>query len=284
MLVARFVGHTPCVELPVASAFAGCRVFGKIESVNPTGSHKDRESVEVLQDAVSNGFREVGCASTGNAGISLATLSRMTGLRCHVYISSGISPEKLSLIRASRPVIHIIRGDYGEALEEAKEEMRDGNIYAANPGQCIPKIEGNRNIGREISKTITPDVIVCPTNNGTHFIGVWEGITENKLSPLAVAATARTTRIADIIHGFHKYEGKRWTDTLKRSHARVVDVNDEEIKQALRVLLRDGIVAEPAAATGVAALKHVKTPKASVACCTITGSGLKFPRLFRRVL
>jgi threonine synthase len=283
--LARLIGNTPCIELAAASVYIGCRVYGKIETVNPTGSHKDRENLEVVRYAINNGFKDVGCASTGNAAISLAALSRMLGLTCHIYISSGIWPEKLSLIRAFRPVIHVIRGSYEEAIERSKKEMDKAGVYAANPGQCIAKIEGNRNIGREICREIAPDVIVCPTNNGTHFIGVWEGIRESHLNPMVIAATARSTKIADSIAGFHRYEGRRWNEAAKESKVQIVNVSDREIREGLAVLLRDGIIAEPAAATGIAALTHIKTlNRQSVACCTITGNGLKFPRLMQQLL
>lgn len=280
---AKFVGNTPCVRLTVTSTAFGRSVYGKIEMVNPTGSHKDRESLEVIRDALQKGYREIGCASTGNAAISLAALSRMSGLRCHIYVSTGIWHEKLALIRAFRPVIHMIRGDYHEAVERSKDEMLDDNIYAANPGQCKAKVEGNRNIGREISHAIKPDFIVCPANNGTHFLGVWQGITENKLAPAAIAATAEQTKIADSIGGFHKYEGQLWERTITESRARVINVSDREIQEAMRLLLREGLVVEPAAATSIAALKRVDMPKDAVVCCTITGTGLKFPHLLQNL-
>lgn len=280
--VAQLIGNTPCLELPTVSAFTKCKVYGKLETGNPTGSHKDRESLEVTRDAISKGFKEVGCASTGNAAISLAALSRITGLTCHIYISTRIWPEKLALIRAFNPIIHKVRGGYEAAVERSVKEMSRAGIYIANPGRAQAKIEGNRNIGREITRTITPDIVICPTNNGTHFIGVWEGVKESGQNPKAVAATARTTKIADSIQGFHRYEGERWERVTKDPRVQVVDVNDRSIRQALLLLLRDGIIAEPAAAVGIAALMHLKAVEQSVACCTITGNGLKFPRLMRR--
>lgn len=276
---AKLIGKTPCTELQSVSASYGYRVFGKLETQNPTGSHKDRENLEVIRDAISKGFREVGCASTGNAAISLAALSRMARLICHIFVSTKIAPDKLSLIRGFRPVLHVVRGTYAEAVERSTDEMNRKGIYVANPGQSIAKIEGDRNIGREVAESIKPAAIVCPTNNGTHFIGVVQGIGEKGLRPIAIAATASKTNVADSISGFHKYEGHRWEESVKQTNARVVDVSDPEIIQALRLLLQDGIIAEPAAASGIAALRKVRLPRHAVVCCTITGSGMKFPRL-----
>ena len=133
----------------------------------------------------------------------------------------------------------------------------------------------------EIARKIKPDFIVCPVNNGTHFIGVWQGITESKMAPAAIAATAKNTRIADSISGFHKYEGQLWKKTVTESRARVINISDREIRSALMIVLRDGLIAEPAAVTGIAALKHLDVAKGAVVCCTITGTGLKFPQLLQ---
>jgi len=281
--LAGLIGRTPCIELTHASAHYGCRIYGKIEGRNPTGSHKDRENWEAIKDALTLGFDTIGCASTGNAAISLAALSRIVGLNCHIYVSAGISQEKLNLIRSFHPVLHRIRGDYEQAVQTSNQQMREQNIYVANPGQCLAKIEGDKKIGLEIANEISPDVLVCPANNGTHLIGVWEGIKEKNLKPATIAATAKRTAIADSIAGFHRFEAGRWKDFLRNSAAQVINVNDSQIQNAMNLLLRDGVIAEPAGATSLAALDHLEIQKNSTICCTITGSGLKFPRLLQRL-
>jgi threonine synthase len=281
---AALIGNTPCLHLLNTSAHYGCRIYGKIETRNPTGSHKDRENLEVIRDALSHGYDAVGCASTGNAAISLAALSSMVGLTCHIYVSSGISREKLNLIRSFHPILHRVDGNYEQAVHNSNVEMKQENIYVANPGQCRAKIEGDKKIGLEIANDISPDVLVCPANNGTHLIGVWEGIKEKNLKPITIAATAKRTAIADSIGGFHRFEADRWKDFLRNSATQVINVNDEHIQNAMNLLLRDGVIAEPAGATSLAALDHLDIQKNSTICCTITGSGLKFPRLLERLL
>jgi len=282
--LAALIGKTPCIELPQTSVHYGCRVFGKIEIRNPTGSHKDRENLEAIKDALAHGFNSVGCASTGNAAISLAALASMTGLECHIYVSSGISKEKLNLIQAFHPILHRVSGGYEQAVHESNEKMREENIYVANPGQCRAKIEGDKKIGLEIASAISPDVLVCPTNNGTHLIGVWEGIKQKRLNPITIAATAKRTAIADSIRGFHRFEGPRWENFLHLSHTQVINITDRQIQNALNLLLQDGVIAEPAAATSLAAVGQLNLTKTTIVCCTITGSGIKFPHLLEKLL
>lgn len=54
------VGHTPLVELARLSP-PGCRVVGKLESWNPSGSNKDRAALGMIRHAARSGcLREGG--------------------------------------------------------------------------------------------------------------------------------------------------------------------------------------------------------------------------------
>ncbi len=280
----RQCSETPLIRLEKPSELFRLNVYGKIEAVNPTGSHKDRESMEAISEAVKEGFSGIGCASTGNAAISISAYSYMAGLGCDIYVSKNISPEKMALIEMFKPRIHVVDGGYHEAVEVSNQEIEEKAIYNANPGRCRAKLRGNAEIGREIARRISPTHVICPTNNGTHFTGVWMGLKEGGERPIMVASTAENTKIADSIQGFHQIEGKAFQDALNESKGIIVDVSDDEIIQALRMLYREGIVAEPAAAASLAAIQHLNCDRNDVLCCTITGSGMKFPRLIGRLL
>ena len=278
-------GKTPLRLLKSFSRLFGVKVYGKLELVNPTGSHKDRESWEVLRDVKAKGFKSVGCASTGNAAISLAAYAFMAGIECHIYVSESINPDKLALIEAFHPKIHIVKGGYGEAIERCNRDAESIGFYNANPGVCYAKIVGNSHIGAEIASRLKPKYVICPTNNGTHIVGVWTGLRDTGVKPVMVAATAEETRVADSIAGFHRLEGERLRNTLQESSGFAVDVSDAEIEEALKLLVRkEGIIAEPASAASLAALKHIPLEPGDVVCCTITGLGLKFPRILKLVL
>lgn len=284
----RFMWHhfneTPLVKLEGLSGFFHLNVYGKIEAMNPTGSHKDRESIMIVSDAIRKGFSDVGCASTGNAAISVSAYSYAVGLGSDIYVSRNISSEKLALIEMFKPRVHVVDGEYSEAVNLSNRDFEEMGVYNANPGHCVVKLLGNACIGREIAKQISPDFVICPTNNGTHFAGVWMGLKEAGQRPRMVAATAKNMEIADSIQGFHQIEGNAFNKALEESNGIVVDVSDDEIVQALRMLYKEGIVAEPAAATSVAAIHHLNCERNDILCCTITGSSLKFPKLIEKLL
>jgi len=279
-----FFTKTPLIKFKEIGKGLKVDVYGKIETVNPTGSHKDRESLQVISEVRKCGYRGVGCASTGNAAISLAAYSYMNGVPCHIYVSERISRERLALIKTFLPVIKRVKGGYAEAIELSNEEMEKSGIYNANPGKCQAKIVGNSFIGKEIAGEIKPDFVICPTNNGTHLIGVWEGLKETGLKPRMVAAVAEETKIADSIHGFHKLEEPKLSAALRESNGPIIKVTDHEIGEATALLLKEGIIAEPASAASVAAINHINFEKKDVICCTITGSGMKFPKTMRKAL
>jgi threonine synthase len=276
--------ETPLIKIEKMSDRLKLNVYGKIETVNQTGSHKDRESVRMVSDALDRGFSSIGCASTGNAAISVSAYSYAAGLQCDVYISKNISQEKKALIEMFKPRIHVVDGDYTEAIKVSNLVFEEKGIYNANPGHCKAKLLGNADIGREIAKQIDPNLVICPTNNGTHLAGVWMGLRMTGTKPQMVAATAKNTEIADSISGFHQLEGDAFTDALKESNGIVIDLTDNEILEALRMLYRQGIMAEPASAASFAAIQHLDCERDDVVCCTVTGSGLRFPRLIERLL
>jgi threonine synthase len=66
-------GNTPVAPLDQATAALGLQsVTLKLESSNPTGSHKDRMTAQFVARAVAKQAPVVAAASSGNAGASLA--------------------------------------------------------------------------------------------------------------------------------------------------------------------------------------------------------------------
>lgn len=64
----------------------------------------------------------------------------------------------------------------------------------------------------------------------------------------------------------------------------IIDLTDQEIREATALLLKEGVIAEPASAASIAALNHIDLEKKDVVCCTITGSGMKFPKTMQKAL
>jgi len=107
--------------------------------------------------------------------------------------------------------------------------------------------------------------------------GVWMGLRRAHVKARMVAAIAKQTKVAEGIAGYHRFEREALDQAIKESHGLIVEVQDDEISEAARLLICDGLIVEGAAAAAVGALRHLELSRKSAVCCIITGTGLKFP-------
>jgi cystathionine beta-synthase/cysteine synthase A len=109
------IGNTPLVELAHLAAGLPARVFAKLESRNPGGSAKDRIALNMIRAAEASGELAPGAtiveSSSGNTGIGLALVGRLTGHPVIIIHSGFISNEKKAVLLA-----------YGAELVEADWE------------------------------------------------------------------------------------------------------------------------------------------------------------------
>jgi cystathionine beta-synthase/cysteine synthase A len=118
--VTDLIGNTPIVELHNLAAGLDCRVLVKLESRNPGGSSKDRIALNLIRTAEADGSLKPGAtiveSSSGNTGIGLALVGRLTGHPVIIIHSAFISAEKRALLTA-----------YGAELIEADWEAGPEN-------------------------------------------------------------------------------------------------------------------------------------------------------------
>ena len=118
--VTDLIGNTPIVELHNLTTGLNCRVLVKLESRNPGGSSKDRIALNLIRTAEADGSLLPGAtiveSSSGNTGIGLALVGRLTGHPVIIIHSAFISDEKRALLTA-----------YGAELVEADWEAGPEN-------------------------------------------------------------------------------------------------------------------------------------------------------------
>jgi len=226
------------------------------------------------------GLAEVVCVSTGNAAISISAFAFMNGFKSHIFVGD-IPDEKLQLIKIFRPEIHKVDGGFFEAIDAMRKYIARKKVYNATAGYCPAKLEGNSFIGCEIARDLNPDFVVCPTNNGTHFVGVGMGLRRSGSKAKMVAAIAPRSTVASSITGFLAIEQPKIDITIRETEGLLVKVSDEELVTSTKNLAKQGIFAEPASAASVAALSHISHIKDRVVCCTITGAAFKYPLVMR---
>jgi threonine synthase len=230
----------------------------------------------MIKDIVARKSRRAVIASTGNAAISLSALAPCEGIGVDVFLSNSIENERLGLISAFSPSVHLVDGGYDDAYRESEAFAEEKGVYDANPGRNRFKIVGDSEIGREIVQqlgTRSPDYVFVPSNNGTLISGVWLG---SKLArPIMIAAVAPKSRLMSSIAGYHRLDGKELENAVEESGGQIIPVTDLQAASALQDLRFEGIFCEPAAAASLAALKKLGI-KGKTVVLVITGTAFKF--------
>jgi len=91
------------------------KLYVKDDTVNPTGSFKDRPATVAVSKALELGFKAVGCASTGNLAAATAAHAARAGIPCYVFIPSKTEINKVLQAAAYGAKIIAVRGTYDEA-------------------------------------------------------------------------------------------------------------------------------------------------------------------------
>ncbi|QDV69229.1 Threonine synthase [Rosistilla carotiformis] len=104
-------GNTPLLRSQrIGPALGLQNLFFKLETVNPTGSYKDRFAAAAVTDMLRQGKRRVIATSSGNTGSALAAYSAATGMECTIAIVDGAPDGKLRQMLAYGAKICRVRG------------------------------------------------------------------------------------------------------------------------------------------------------------------------------
>jgi threonine synthase len=281
-------GNTPIVRGIRSADYAGLRnLWFKHLGWNPTGCFKDLGMTTGVTEANFVGARVIACASTGNTSGSLAAYGARAGLRSRVYLPAGkISINKLAQTIDYGAEVVQIDGSFDAALEAVLRSSAD-EIYLLNSINPF-RIEGQKTTMFHLCEQFgwdPPDYVILPGGNlgntsafgkafmelkaaglidrvprmivvqasgANPFANLWR-TQAKELIPVANPETAATAiRIGNPRSWKKALRGVKFTDGF------VLDVTDEEIAEAKRVIGRDGIGCEPASATTLAGLHKLK--------------------------
>jgi cysteine synthase A len=159
------IGNTPLVRLRHCVPENGAELWVKLESLNPSGSMKDRLALAMIEGAERDGLIDAGTTiveyTGGSTGPALALVCRAKGYRVKIVISDCFSPERLQLMRAlgaELEVIEAVEGpgqvtaeDVRRMVERAGELAQEPNHYATDQFNNPYNVAGHREgLGPEI--------------------------------------------------------------------------------------------------------------------------------------
>ena len=165
--ILELIGDTPMVELTKVVRPGMARVLGKMESLNPGGSVKDRIALAMVEDAEKRGLLPPGGTiiepTSGNTGIGLAMIAAVKGYRLILTLPEGMSTERISLLErygAEVVMTSALEGMAG-AVKKAKE------LVAKTPGAFMPLQFANPANPR-IHRQTTAQEILAATDGEVH--------------------------------------------------------------------------------------------------------------------
>lgn len=294
-------GWTPLVEF-------SDKVYFKLESLNPTGSFKDRGS-SVLVSALHRLMEEksgyVSEDSSGNAGASMAAYAARAGLRAKIYVPEMVAGPKFDQIRFYGADVVKVSGSRAKVAEDA-QKIESGKFYVGHILHPIFR-DGIRSLAYELAEQSCwklPERVYLPVSAGTLLLGVISGLKHLKNSqaiktmPRIVASQTRQvsplyhhmkgtkyeppekiTSVADALVSVNPPLLSLMVKNLKEVNGDAAIVEENEILEAFTDLAKKGFFVEPSSAVAYAAYKKQlnsgEVPRDSSAVIVLTGVGLK---------
>jgi threonine synthase len=177
------VGNTPFYCSQKLSSKHNLNIWIKNDTVNPTGSFKDRASYWVVAQAKHHHIGKIVCASTGNAGSSLAGICAATDIKAKIFIPATAPLGKRAQNIAYGADLDLVDGTYDDAYELSINYSQKGKILNRNTGYNPITIEGKKSVAIEIyqqNNFQVPDYIVIPVGDGVILSGVYKGFKDLK--------------------------------------------------------------------------------------------------------
>jgi threonine synthase len=300
-------GNTPLVKTSRLSALTGFNnIWIKNDSLNPSGSYKDRASFLVVAEANRLGESKIVTASTGNAASSLAAVCAAAGKKAMIFVPESAPKAKLLQMYVYGAEVVKVKGTYDDAFKLSMEYTEKNPGLNRNTAYHPLTIEGKKTSGLEMfvqNNFKVPDAIIIPVGDGVIISGVYKAFYDlkmcgliEKIPKLICVQSEKSNAISNFIEtGVYKNADNPATiadsisvsvpsnaymarNTVISSGGFAITLSDEEIMRAQKELAAlTGIYAEPSSSAVFAGLIKSKN-KLDIneqIVLLITGSGLK---------
>jgi len=168
--ILELIGNTPLVKLNKLTAGFKSTVFGKIESLNPGGSVKDRIGKAMIEAAEKEGLIKPGGtiieATSGNTGIGLALTAAVKGYKSIIVVTDKVSTEKQNYLKALG----------AEVIVVPKSAKHDSPEYYINKAKSIAAETPNSFYTGQYTNVMNPGIHYLTTGPE-----IWEA-TDGKIT------------------------------------------------------------------------------------------------------
>jgi cysteine synthase len=187
------VGNTPLLAVDFSFGGESRTLYAKLESMNMTGSVKDRMALHILRAAARDGTLAPGAmlveATSGNTGISFAALGRALGHPVSIFMPDWMSEERINLIRSFGADVRLVSRAEGGFLGSIR--MAEA-LAAETPGAFLPRqFSNDANVAAHEETTgpelwwqlaplgLAPDAFVAGVGTGGTVMGTGRYLRRN---------------------------------------------------------------------------------------------------------
>lgn len=166
------------------------KIYLKLETMNPTKTHKDRIAKAHVKHAKELGFSGVTVGTCGNYGVSIAYFAEKEGLKAVIFVPKHYENSRVWEMKKYGAEVVFVDGPYESAVFMSKTFAAMMNYYDANPGSN-PQIdyEAYSSISKEILSEVEPYAVFIPVGNGTTLAGLYYGFMKNGVLPKIIGVT-----------------------------------------------------------------------------------------------
>src|SRR3972149_7401653 len=155
------------------------KLYVKDDTLNPTGSFKDRPATVAVSKALEFGFESVGFPSTGNLAAATAAHAAKAGVPCYVFVPSDTEVNKILQTAIYGANIIAVKGTYDEANRLAAQAADEYDWALVNINVRSYYVEGSKTLAFETCEQLgwkAPDNIVIPMGSGALLCAVSRGL------------------------------------------------------------------------------------------------------------
>ena len=270
---------SPCPHSLMLSALTGQQVYLKLESLQMTGSFKERGALNRIATLTpEQAARGVVAASAGNHAQGVAYHATKRGIRAMIVMPLTTPLVKVTATRDFGAEVLLHGASYDEAYTEAMRLCAEQELTFIHPFDDPDVMAGQGTIGLELLEQVPRlEAVVVPIGGGGLISGIACAIKESRpeirmvgvqtmrLPSMAAAVEAHhpvtlepATTIADGIAV--RRAGDLTLPLVERYVDEIVMVDEDEIASAILMLLeREKTLAEGAGAAALAALLQHRT-------------------------
>lgn len=285
--------RTPLYYSPRLSALTKANVYLKLESYQPIRVFKIRGAAnKILKLNPDERKRGLIAASSGNHGLAVSYLAKMTGTHATIVVPTNAVQEKVKAIEEYGGIVVKHGLFHDERFEKAMEIQKATGAVLIPPFDDPDVIAGQGTTGLEIYEDL-PEVerVIVPIGGGGLISGISTavkslkpgvkvlGVEPEKASSMYQSVkNGKITRLSDttsIADGLATREpGALTYEIVKRNVDDIVLVSEEQIEKAVFTAMSEcHLVIEPSAAAAIAALLEKIRPKLEEKVVVVVSGG-----------